>query len=396
LWFKITIATYCASTAAVSRQLCQITPYAKVVVKNCKGESFLLSNPITNARPTMHQYDFISRKGNTSNYIEASEFSVTLAETWLAVYNPGEQATLGYNDVAYFQISLINTLDSQGKFEEIVPTLRPGDQWFEVGRLASEVVLSGSIYEPSSVKISWYWANKTDASGAIVNTNLEYRLYYIRIGSPQLQTTATLDPQYIMSAPCAVLMNGVALGNWSTAHEETFEMSLNGGLYMFNVLARPPGWANWNTTQCTDPCLAGSFEALPFTFDPFKPLAGTDTEEFKLGLTVIVSAFGVLCAIIAIGFYFIQKRAQKRVEAQELMDLQNQRRAAIERGEKYNVSKKKRQLSLWERLTGEIVTKEDEEYDDCLSSEERRKVEMFRRVELGADSELDTREIPSV
>ncbi len=69
------------------------------------------------------------------------------------------------------------------------------------------------------------------------------------------------------------------------------------------------------------------------------------------------------------------------------MALRNKRRAAIERGEKYAVAKKKRQLTLWERMTGVIVTKEDEDYDDCLSAEERHKIEIFRRMEMGENAD---------
>lgn len=168
---------------------------------------------------------------------------------------------------------------------------------------------------------------------------------------------------------------------------------------MFNILARPYGWDNWLPRYgnfCTTPCLAGAFQPLPYTWTPYKPLAGTATKEFDLALTVLFTGFGILGCVIFAGFYHVYDKAMKRNEAQELLEIQQKRRAAIELGEKYPVVKKRRQLTIWERLTGEIITSQDETYDDCLNPEERRKIELYHRNELGADSELDRREIPAV
>merc|ERR1711988_989462 len=108
LRFKIDIVSdYCATADAVARNLCMSTPQARVTVKACRGEAWLLTNPTKTWEPTIASNEFISRHGNSTNFIEVSEFSVTLAETHIAVYNPG----LNYAASAIFQIWAINTLD---------------------------------------------------------------------------------------------------------------------------------------------------------------------------------------------------------------------------------------------------------------------------------------------
>ena len=212
----------------------------------------------------------------------------------------------------------------------------------------------------------------------------------------------TKHPQKIMASACGVLRNGIPVGNWTNSSSARFTLGLDGGVYQFNVLARPRSIqpygvaVNWREPNCTSPCLVGAYQALPYTWIPYKPVKGTDTSSFETALGVLLTGLSLLGCVILAGFWHVHEGAQRRLEAQELVELQQQRRAAIERGEKYHIKKKRRQLTLWERLTGEIVTKEDEEYDDCLNAEERRKIEQYHRSELGAEGEFDRREIPGV
>lgn len=283
---------------------------------------------------------------------------------------------------------------------QIVPLPRSDEDSWKVGSLRPTIIESGSVFAPSKITLNWNWANVSNKSGTLMRSSqIEYRLYYIRLGGHTKSKDAVKHPAAILSSACGILMNGHAAGNWTRARSETMELDIDGGLYVFNVLARERGWANWFPrfgNFCTSPCLMGAFQPLPYTWEPFKPISGTASKGFSLGITVLLSAFGILGCIIAAGFYTVNDQAKKRNEAQELQDMQQMRRAAIERGEKYPVLKKRRPLSLWERLTGEIITKDDEEYDDCLSPEERRKIELYHRNELGADSEFDTRDIPAV
>lgn len=199
-----------------------------------------------------------------------------------------------------------------------------------------------------------------------------------------------------MTSACGVLLNGLeASSNWTTDRSAKFTLDIDGGLYLFNVLARPIG-TDWQATNCTYPCMVGSYQALPYTWTPYKPVVTTESRGFTLAFSVLITGFSLLGCVIVGGLWYVYEGAQKRLEAQELVELQQNRRAAIERGEKFHLKKKRRQLTLWERLTGEVVTQEDDEYDDCLNAEERRKIELYHRSELGADSEYDTRAIPGV
>jgi len=392
------INDYCAKPTSIARGLCMKTPKARISVSNCHGEAWLLVNPTKAAEPTVNNREFISMHGNSTNFIEVSEFSVVQAVTHIAVFNPAQL----YYGATTFQIWAVNTLDTSagGQVSKIVPLPRVHEDSWKVGSLHPTIVESGSIFKPSEITLTWNFANISNKSGTLLRSSgVEYRLYYIRLGEHTESIATVKRPANILSSACGILMNGKAAGNWTTARTETMKLDIDGGLYVFNVLARESGWKNWFPrvgNYCTSPCLMGAFQPLPYMWSPFKPTAGTASASFSFAMSTLLSAFGILGCIIAGGFYTVYDRAKKRNEAQELQEMQQMRRAAIERGEKYPVVKKRRALTLWERLTGEIITKDDEEYDDCLSPEERRKIELYHRNELGADSEFDTRDIPSV
>merc|ERR1711871_1093912 len=106
--FMIDIANdYCAKTEVSARQLCMMTPQARVTVKNCRGETWLLVNPTKPWEPTIGNVEFVSQHGNNTNYIEVSEFQVVQLQTHLAVYNPATNYPRG----STFQIWAENLLD---------------------------------------------------------------------------------------------------------------------------------------------------------------------------------------------------------------------------------------------------------------------------------------------
>merc|ERR1711937_778715 len=118
----------------------------------------------------------------------------------------------------------------------------------------------------------------------------------------------------------------------------THTLHIDGGRYISNVLARTSGWTNWFPkygNYCVDPCLVGAYEALPFFINPYKPVHGTDTDEFQLALTILLSSFAALGIVVISGFLYIFHKSRTREHAKNLMELQEERRARIERGEKY-------------------------------------------------------------
>ena len=120
---------YCSKTDIQARQLCMNTPYVKVHVVGCQGESWLLTNPTQSGEPTVSSYEYMSANGNGTNFVESSEFSVVQSTTHIAVYNPG------YNHpskTSTFQIWAENSLDYYGYIPGVTPIMRPGDQWFQV------------------------------------------------------------------------------------------------------------------------------------------------------------------------------------------------------------------------------------------------------------------------
>merc|ERR1711904_366806 len=134
------------------------------------------------------------------------------------------------------------------------------------------------------------------------------------------------------------MLNGEAVGNWSSSLTSSMKLHFKGGRYLFNVVARQAtmlGNPSWSTTKCTSPCLVGSFLPLPYLWTPYDPMQGTETKSFQIGLAVLLSGFGLLTMLIGGGFFILKRRQKLREEARRLIEEQAKRRAALERGERY-------------------------------------------------------------
>ena len=154
------------------------TPHVKVHVHGCVGEAWLLTNPTKTWEPTVGNTEFISQHGNSTTFVEMSEFDVVQSTTNIAVYNPRLSGP-----TAYFQIWAENDNDPQGKIITVTPINRPGATLPQLGQLLPTIVLSSSIFIPSQIQLDWYYANQTNASGSLMpSVPVEYQLYYHYVG----------------------------------------------------------------------------------------------------------------------------------------------------------------------------------------------------------------------
>jgi len=358
-YFRIDIVNdYCNRPSSVARSACG-TPNAVVRLESCVGESWLYANPTSLDSPTLETYDLRSNNGSSTGFIEELSFTLTLGTTYVAVYAKTD---------AVYQLWV-----SDPNFNAtIVPRVVPS-QSYTPGMLNYTIEYSNSIFIPSSIAITHDAAVVSNASTDAIS----YNLYYLRLGDVKGEAALTNWTEQVhwtnrsMTTACAILTRGTLVSTTTTT-SNTFTMSLVGGAYVMAVLGS------------TDSGYQGSFDSLPFYFLPYdSPLVEGDS---MWTMTLVLIFLGILLCLMvtAVLFWCLHSRWNEREHAKELLKEQLERKALMAEGKAYEPAKKHRSLTCWERLTGEIVTNEDEVYgEDGLTTLERRTVVEFESIEMG-------------